>query len=188
MLSDQKILGAATAVVLAAASASFAAPVTGDPSAPNTFGWTPNSTNALNYAQQTPGRIGQVAPFVIFHDMNPGELTLSFSNGASGVAFFETRINGVQTGSTPHAVVIGDTQHTGGTLVTSGTLNFLKTFFVAEGGLVEIRLALGAERDWDFDWTGWEVAPIPGPAALPLLLGALGLMGFAARRKSDQRA
>jgi hypothetical protein len=188
MYARHAVFSTAFAATLTAATASLAAPLTGTPADPNPFGWIPNSTNALNYAQQTPGRVGQVAPFVIFHDMKPGELTLSFSNGANGDAFFETRINGEQTGSTGHFVISGDTIHTGGTNVTSGTLNFLKTFFVAEGGIVEIRLALGGERDWDFDWVGWEVAAVPVPAALPLLLGALGLMGFAARRKSDPQA
>jgi hypothetical protein len=187
MYARHAVFSTAFAAALTAATASLAAPITGTPGT-NAFGWTPNSTNALNYAQQTPGKEGQVTPFVIFHDMKPGELTLSFSNGAPGLAYFETRINGVQTGANPHPVVIGDTIHNGSTGVGSGTLAFLRTFFVDEGGIVEIRLALGGERDWDFDWVGWEVAAVPVPAALPLLLGALGLMGFAARRKSDPQA
>src|SRR5690606_38270640 len=103
---------------------------------------------------------------------------------ASGLAFFETRIDGVQTGVSAHPVVIGDTIHTGGTAVNSGVSGFQKVFNASQ--YVDIRLALGGERDWDFDWVRFEVAPaasVPqGGATLALLgFGFLGLAGLKRR-------
>lgn len=171
------------AVAIASATASFAS-VTGAPSAPNPFGWLPNSTNLLNYDSLTPGREGQAAPFVELTDSGAGYIELTFSNLAPGLAFFEKRIDGVSTGSTAHPVVIGDTIHAGGIAVYSGTAAQAVDFLLPFGGTVEIRLALGGERDFDFDWTTFDVSPaaVPVPAALPLLLCALGLMGYAGRR------
>ncbi|MCB1704561.1 MAG: PEP-CTERM sorting domain-containing protein [Halioglobus sp.] len=169
---------AATCVLsLGFVNAVQAAPITGDPQS-NTFNWTPNSTNALNYAQQTPGRVGQLAPYVIFNSTGFGSVTLDFSNLANGLAFFETRIDDIATGATSHPVVSGDTIHTGGTSVASGTALFQKTFFATS--YVDIRLALGAERDWDFDWVRFEV-PVPGTLAL----FSLGLVGLAFRRRRN---
>ena len=157
-----------------------AVPLTGDPSPPNPFGWTPNSTNELNYLSQAPGRVGQVAPHVLFDSNDVGEVTLAFNNGASGLAFFEIRIDGIATGATSHPVVIGDTIHTGGVGVASGVLNDVRSFTAAS--TVEVRLALGAERDWDFDWTSFSVATaVPEPASVGLAL--FGLMGVAAARR-----
>ena len=163
--------------LLVSANAS-AVTITGDPSPANPFGWTPNSTNLLNYTLQTPTRVGQVAPFVLFVSNAPGQVTLSFSNGAAGLAFFEVRIDGVATGVNAHPVVSGDTIHTGGQSISSGTLGFEQTFFATS--TVEIRLALGGERDWDFDWTSFAVG-VPEPAALALL--GLGLLGIGVARR-----
>lgn len=184
MQSKHILAGSLAALALAAGSLS-AAPITGTPSAPNPFGWTPNSTNELNYNQQTPSRVDQVAPYVVLDSQGIGELTLAFNNGASGLAFFEIRIDGIATGATAHPVVTGDTIHTGGIGVASGILNDIRSFTAAS--TVEVRLALGAERDWDFDWTSFSVLPrtaVPTPGALGLLM--LGLAGIAAglRRKA----
>ena len=163
--------------LLASANAS-AVTITGDPSPPNPFGWTPNSTNLLNYTLQTPTRVGQVAPFVLFVSNAPGQVTLSFNNGAAGQAFFEVRIDGIATGATNHFVVTGDKIHTGGVSVTSPAPPVQQTFFATS--TVEIRLALGAERDWDFDWTSFAVG-VPEPGALALL--GLGLLGIGVARR-----
>lgn len=185
MLSKRILAGSLAALALATGSLA-AAPITGTPSAPNPFGWTPNSTNDLNYNQQTPGRLGQVAPYVVLDSQGIGELTLAFNNGAAGLAFFEIRIDGIATGATAHPVVTGDTIHTGGISVASGTLNDIRSFNAVS--TVEVRLALGGERDWDFDWTSFSVLPrtaVPTPAPLALL--ALGLLGIGAglRRKAS---
>lgn len=118
-------------------------------------GWVPNSTNALNEAKQVPGRVGQIAPYVIFKGAGVGEVTLEFHNMGPGLAFFEVRIDGVATGATVHPVVTGSTIHTGGQSVTKETSPIERTFSAAT--TVDIRLALGGERDWDFDWTRFYV-------------------------------
>lgn len=147
---------------LAASTLVFGAPALADQGTGEALAhgaWVPNSTNALNYAQQVPGREGQVAPYVYFSANGPGYVTLDFVNHGPGLAFFETRIDGVQTGATAHPVVPGDTIHAGGTSVASGTGDIGKQFSAAE--YVDIRLALGGERDWDFDWTRFYVVPLP---------------------------
>jgi hypothetical protein len=113
------------------------------------------STNELNREQQVPGRVGQPAPYVDLVTATPSSVTLQFVNPASGLAFFEHRIDGNPvTSGTAHPVVPGSFIYPG-TAVTSGN-TVTRTFEATEQ--VEIRLALGGERDWDFDWTPFEVA------------------------------
>ncbi|PWJ12106.1 VPLPA-CTERM sorting domain-containing protein [Jannaschia seohaensis] len=173
-------IGAVFSALFTAAAA--AATITGTPSADPSPGWAPNSTNLLNSLSQTPGRVGQVAPHVLLSSTGIGSVTLDFFNlGSAGLAFFEIRYDGVQTGTTAHPVVPNDTIHTGGIAVSAGTSGLGLTFFANE--TVDVRLALGGERDFDFDWTTFNVAPVPVPAALPLLLAGIGALGLVARRR-----
>ena len=140
------------------------------------------STNELNKNQQVPGREGQDAPHVIVNDTGPGTVTLDFINEAPGVAFFEYRPDGqVLDEGSPHQVVNADGEHDlisqedwdaeafdpedrdvvyPGILVHSGQTE-METFEAQS--YVEVRLALGAERDWDFDWTQFEVGALADP-------------------------
>ncbi len=170
----------AVCALLALATAAQATPVTGDPVG-NAFGWVAPSSNLLNANSQAPGHVGQANPYVMFNSNAAGSVTLDFINLAPGYAFFETRIDGIETGTTAHPVVTGDTIHTGGTGV--GTLSSVlgKTFLASS--TVDIRLALGGERDWDFDWTRFYAKPtgsVPDAgsslALLSLGLASLGLI------------
>ncbi len=99
----------------------------------------------------------------------PGTVTLEFVNDTNSLAFFEYRLDGVTVGTTPHPVVTGDVIHPGvcvdgrpAPACAAGPV--VQTFSAA--ATVEVRLALGGERDWDFDWVSFEVGPVdPATAA-----------------------
>ncbi len=180
-----KTLAIGAMFAFALTSAATAATITGTPSAnPSPGSDVFNSTNALNYAMMTPGREGQLAPYVLLNSTGMGSVTLDFFNPAAGLAYFEFRIDGITTGSTAHPVVTGDTIHSTGNAVASGATEIGMTYFA--NNTFEVRLALGGERDWDFDWTSFDVGPVaavPLPAGLPLLLGALGAFGLVSKRR-----
>ncbi len=94
----------------------------------------------------------------------PGTVTLEFVNNTRSLAFFEYRIDGIPVvAGTPHPVVIGDFIYPGVSVDgRAGDASVVRTF--AATSTVEIRLALGGERDWDFDWTEFTVGPVVGPA------------------------
>ena len=97
----------------------------------------------------------------------PNTVTLRFVNTTNSLAFFEYRVDGVEVDLGDHPVVIGDVIHPGvcvdgrspGTRVCPpGPAT--RTFKVDEK--VEVRLALGGERDWDFDWVAFESGTVEG--------------------------
>lgn len=185
---------AVLACTLVIAASSQATPITGDPLPAGPFTWNdggPKSSNADNYDQSLYAQsIGatqknKYRPYVLFDSSTVGSVTLDFFNPAPGLAYFETRIDGIQTGASPHWVVVGDTIHTGATSVASGN-NVLDKIFLANN-YVDIRLALGGESDYRFDWTRFYTTPqasVPdGGSTLAMLgLGLAGL-GMARRRK-----
>ena len=161
-------------VSIASANAAITGTPIGDPAHPL---WTPATTNALNYAKQTPGYLDKLTPFVILDSTGPGSVTLNFNSGFAGGSYFEVRLDDVDTGANAHPVVLGDTIHNGVYLTNPNMANVLQTFNALS--TVDVRLALGGERDWDFNWTRFEVgsAAVPEPTTLIIwsLLGALGI-------------
>lgn len=114
------------------------------------------STNAYNQANDL--------PHVNLIDVQIGNVTLEFVNNTNSLAFFEYRIDGtVLTSGTAHPVVTGDYIYPG--VCVDGRAApacgngdpEVRTFSASEK--VEVRLALGGERDWDFDWTTFYVIP-----------------------------
>jgi hypothetical protein len=93
-----------------------------------------------------------------------GEVTLEFVNDHDYVAFFEYRIDGETptSCSVPHPVVEADCIYPG-VSVTSANSPVIRTFQAEQ--TVEVRLALGAERDHDFDWVAFDVLPDAGAKA-----------------------
>ena len=127
------------------------------------------STNEKNKNQEVPGREGQDAPYVEFIEARVGEVDLEFVNNTNSLAFFEYREDGQKVGTTSHPVVTDDVIHPGVSVDGRDEdypVTVIKTFKVDQK--VEIRLALGGERDWDFDWTAFAAAPAP-----PESLGAI---------------
>lgn len=120
-------------------------------------GYSFPSTNELNKNQLVPGREGQKAPYVEQTAVGVGWVELTFYGGYVGGAWFESRIDGaVKTSGTLHPVT-GDFIYA--TISVPANAVVTKVFNANEK--VEIRLCLGAERDWDFDWTTFY--PLPKP-------------------------
>lgn len=102
-------------------------------------------------------------PFVNQVDVGVGYITLNFINEhTNSLAYFEYRIDGqAKTSGTAHPVVTGDFIYPGVSVDTrpagGGSLTIPRT--ISASSYIEIRLALGGERDWDFDWTRFDVIP-----------------------------
>lgn len=124
------------------------------------------STNELNKNQEVPGREGQNAPHVIEKATGPGSVTLRFVNDTNSLAYFEYRIDGEELGEGNHPVVNAAGEHDLGGDPPRDSIypginvdgrgepdpvDVEETFEAYQ--YVEVRLALGGERDWDFDWT-----------------------------------
>lgn len=100
-------------------------------------------------------------PHVALVSQDVGSVTLDFVNDTNSLAFFEYRIDGeVLTTGTAHPVIEGDFIYPG-VSVDSRNIDepvVVTRAFTAES-TVEVRLALGGERDWDFDWVTFQVLP-----------------------------
>lgn len=113
--------------------------------------------------------------YVELIDSGPGYVELRFV-ATSWPSWFEYRIDDVSPSSgTAHPTIAGEFIHPN-VAVSAGN----STTRIFSGSFVDIRSAFGPERDWDFDWTRFNipaVAPVPLPAGLPLLVAGLGLFG-----------
>jgi hypothetical protein len=112
------------------------------------------STNAINTANGLP-HVTEVSKGI-------GTVTLQFVNPTNSLACFEYRIDGQTVDFGTHPVVTGDTIHD--TVCVDGRpspgVDSVTQTFTATS-LAEVRLALGGERDWDFDWTPFTVGQAP---------------------------
>ncbi len=86
-------------------------------------------------------------------------VTLEFVNDTNSLAFFEYRVDGIEPDEAdPHPVIEGDVIHDGVSVDGRGIDEpvVVQQTFEVESHL-DVRLALGGERDWDFDWVRFEV-------------------------------
>ena len=132
-------------------SRAFLAKVTPSAAVSATDGYVFPSTNKMNKANGWPYVTQLPAP--------RGSITLQFVNGTNSLAYFEVRIDGQRlTSGDAHLVIPGDFIYDG-VLVdgrgSAATVVVTETFAVKKR--VEVRLALGGERDWDFNWTPFKV-------------------------------
>ena len=109
------------------------------------------STNEIN---QTNGW-----PHVDVTKIGGGFVILNFVNPTNSLAFFEIRIDGESlTEGKAHPVVTGDFMYPGVAADGRGTAEPVSVSYkIKAKHMVEVRMALGGERDWDFDWTSFDV-------------------------------
>ena len=93
----------------------------------------------------------------------PGTITLEFVNPTYWLAYFEYRIDGVEVAVLPVHGYLDDVQYPG--VCVEGDVDYLGcepdviTLTFPANAMVEVRLALGGETDWFFDWTTFYVVP-----------------------------
>lgn len=108
------------------------------------------STNDINRANNF--------PHVNLVESGIGFVSLHFVNDTNSLAFFEYRIDGeILTSGSAHPVVTGDFIYEGVSVDSrdiEAPVHVFRT--LAATSTVEVRLALGGERDWDFDWVTFE--------------------------------
>ena len=134
------------------------------------------STNADNYSNNT--------NWVELVSSAPGSIDLMFVNNNAWAAYFEYRVdNAPATSTTPHYLLkdyVGDDSLYDYYYVAPGATR-TETFLASS--VVDIRHAFGAEQAVHFDWTSFEVTPVPVPAAVWLFgSGLLGLVSVARRK------
>ncbi len=124
------------------------------------------STNYLNKSAQNQHRPGTQGPHVNFVSNTSDSVTLEFVMPESYLAVFEYRVDGDAVdlttnptlhpfGEDPHPNPrpwMGEDETVFGAIAVSGVDSVEHTFENVDS-IVEIRLALGGERDWDFQWT-----------------------------------
>ncbi len=123
------------------------------------LGYVFPSTNDLNAAEGF--------PHVVELPSDPGEVSLRFVNETNSLAFFEVRIDGEELmDGTAHPVVISDFVYPGHCVDSRNVgpapgcaVGFVEVTFEAADH-VDVRLALGGERDWDFDWTSFDAGSV----------------------------
>ena len=128
------------------------------------MGMTASPASAYDFPSTNDANHAAGLPHVDLVSTGPGSVTLEFVNTKNAAEFFEYRIDGQTVGTTPHPVVIGDVIHPGvcvdGRNTPAAGCATDSTVLTLEGNsMVEVRLALGGERDWDFDWTPFAVGP-----------------------------
>jgi hypothetical protein len=139
------------------------------------FAYTFPSTNEQNKTGTNPVRTG-VGPHVNVLNTDIGEITLEFVMPYTYSACFEYRVDGEtsQYGDIyPHPVIIGDYWYY---YKCINNETWQKTFYGED--YVEVRLAVGAERDWDFDWTKFDFGKIPFVRSAEILTPATGETAF----------
>lgn len=130
------------------------------------FSLTAASVMAYEFPSTNDENRSAQLPHVNVVETGVGYVTLEFVNTTNSQAFFEYRIDGVQQGTTAHPIVGGDVIHPGVCVDNrvpekaecgGPTTHVTKTF--TANATVEVRLALGGERQWDFDWVSFDVLP-----------------------------
>lgn len=99
-------------------------------------------------------------PHVNLVEAGIGYVDLEFVNATNSLAYFEVRIDGEElTSGTAHPVT-GDFIYPGVSVDGRGSADpVVVTERFEADSTVEVRLALGGERDWDFDWVTFAALP-----------------------------
>lgn len=143
-------------------------------------GWAPDVNNLLFSTTLTHGGTGQEE-----FNVNPNVAVTS----GTGYVFVLNRYLGNQTG-TPGTLPSGQVRATefegsdkylGGEFIFSNTASGFSNTTVWTS-------RFGSGEDLAFQATFGQISAVPVPAALPLLLSALGGIGFAARRRRSRAA
>lgn len=157
-------------------------------SAQSVLAYTFPSTNQLNKDKLVPGRVGQIAPYVELVEAGTNYVKLRFVNAYTGLHYFEYKVDGVlQTSGTPHEFLTpaqgypNEFEYPGVCVSTNGPCPTGPTEKTINAtSKVEVRLALGGENDWYFDWTRFDVlftrtASITSPEANSVVSGVISL-------------
>jgi len=121
---------------------------------PNVSAYDFPSTNEDNKNGTNPLRPGTIGPHVNLVEAGVGYVTLEFNMPEAYWACFEYRTDGDTSQST------GDNFNTE---ITDGLYPYYclndetRTETINANEYVEVRLVFGGERDWDFDWTRFDV-------------------------------